>query len=83
MRRSIIVAICAACTLAVFGGCYAVTLVVAAVIGALNEIAAQLSTIAIILMIPILVALALVFSAADWATCALLLWQLLKLLGWQ
>jgi hypothetical protein len=82
MSRVIILAICAVCTLAVLGGCYAVTLVVAAVIGAIGEIAGQLLTIAII-MIPVLAALSLVLSATDWLTFFVLLWQLLKLLGWQ
>jgi hypothetical protein len=85
MRRAIMFVIGAAFILAVGYGCFVVTAVATAVIGAvgqaLTEIGSAIATVALILTIPILVALVWVLFAADWFTIFELIRWLLGLLG--
>jgi hypothetical protein len=87
MRRMITTVILTALVLAAVGGYLIVatvaTAIVGGVVGALAEIGAAISTLMIILAIPVIVMVAWVLSVADWTTCVALLWSLLRLLGWQ
>lgn len=85
MRRLIILIVCTAFILAVWCGCFVVTAVATAVIGAivkgLTEIGTAISMIVFIFAIPVLVTLAWVLFAADWFTFVELIRLLLGLLG--
>jgi hypothetical protein len=85
MRRAIMFVIGVAFVLAVGYGCLVVTAVATAVIGAvgqaLTEIGSAIATLALILTIPVLVALAWVLFAADWMMWIEVIRRLLELLG--
>jgi hypothetical protein len=79
-RRVIVLCICTALTLVVISAGFAVAIALTAVLGGLKELAAAMSTMLLVLTIPVLIAIALLVSNADWLTWFGLLRQLLKML---
>jgi hypothetical protein len=85
-HRVIILAICAAFVFAAMGVCYAVatmaTVATAMIAGVIGEFVVAISTITLVLMLPVLIALAWLFFTAEWFTCIRLPRELLGFLGW-
>jgi hypothetical protein len=79
-RRVLVLSICTALTLVAISAGFAVAIALTAVLRALGELAAAMSTMLLVLTIPVLIALALLVSNTDWLTWFGLLRQLLKLL---